>query len=82
MKVEHHERQTHPSPVAHSLDDWQRALLRLDASEALETTDAAILVEHDAGPNELLRVHAPAGTSVEQVREAVVAAAVALGVMR
>ncbi|MGH6691142.1 MAG: hypothetical protein ACREF4_10765 [Gammaproteobacteria bacterium] len=66
----------------HDWHAWQRALVRLGASGAIEMTGCAVIVEFDTDENATLRLHAPEGTGVERVREAVRAAAVALGVMR
>ncbi|HMG31365.1 MAG TPA: hypothetical protein VK585_14725 [Jiangellaceae bacterium] len=64
----------------YSADDWQRALVRIGASGTIEMTGTAVVVEHDA-TDETLRVHAPARTDVDRVREVVRVAAVALGVI-
>ncbi|MGH8823019.1 MAG: hypothetical protein ACRDVN_00880 [Jiangellaceae bacterium] len=68
--------------TSHGHADWQRALVRLGASGTVEMTGTSVIVEHDTGVNETLRLHAPEGTRVEQVRQMVIAAAAALGVMR
>ena len=64
----------------HSADDWERALLRIGASGTLEATGTAVVVEHDA-TDDTLRIHAPERTDVDRVREAIRAAAVALGIV-
>jgi hypothetical protein len=61
-------------------DDWQRALVRLGASGTLEMAGTAVVLEHDT-TDETLRLHAPARTDLERVREVVHAAAVALGMV-
>src|SRR5918994_1954014 len=60
-------------------DDWQRALVRLGASDTLEMIGTAVVIEHDI-VDETLRLHAHERTDVERVREVVRAAAVALGI--
>jgi hypothetical protein len=64
----------------YSHDDWQRALVRIGASGTLEMTGTAVIIEHDA-TDDTLRLHAPARTDVERVREVVRAAANALGII-